>query len=425
MGMKGKAQKGGRGWKGNQSWQKGKAKTPTPEPKTATTWSGNWGNQDWNAEEATAATGPRRVIGRNFFAKGLLRPYADESLQFIYAEDPETFFDKSSLRTYLSTENSELDRRPAFGWSMLCGSLRSLIQAAESTENLMDKLQELKGLVHKEKKLIEALAACDWEQSKSKKKDLGKNAVVVLNFLKNHGKALHGILPSVMRHSAMLYGGAGQTLDGVVHAGALGRWQAVVPSWPEGERALRKWKKEKATMGNTAIFLQQAYVARGQTEASWKQAQTWHGDESSSTAEACEGEKRNPWGRYGSDNSDSSGPVLGKKRKAKTSSSDEGVTKKKKKQKAVESKKSHKTKKARAKKDASSGSSAVSIAKKKTSKKRKIDAPSTDSADAKMKPSTKKDTEAIFVEEKTDEMCPIADEAGLLATVPAEDRTHR
>ena len=76
---------------------------------------------------------------------------------------------------------------------MLCGSLRSLIQAAESTENLMDKLQELKGLVHKEKKLIEALVACDWEQSKSKKKDLGKNAVVVLNFLKNHGKALHGI----------------------------------------------------------------------------------------------------------------------------------------------------------------------------------------------------------------------------------------
>ena len=107
-------------------------------------------------------------------------------------------------------------------------------------------------------------------------------------------------------------------------------------------------------MENTAIFLQQAYVARGQTEASWKQAQTWHGDESSSTAEACEGEKSNPWGRYGSDNSDSSGPVLGKKRKAKTSSSDEGVTKKKKKQKAVESKKSHKTKKARAKKDASS-----------------------------------------------------------------------
>ena len=99
MGMKGKAQKGGRGWKGNQSWQKGKAKTPTPEPKTAMTWSGNWGNQDWNAEEATAATGPRRVIGRNFFAKGLLRPYADESLQFIYAEDLETFFDKSSLRT--------------------------------------------------------------------------------------------------------------------------------------------------------------------------------------------------------------------------------------------------------------------------------------------------------------------------------------
>ena len=140
--------------------------------------------------------------------------------------------------------------------------------------------------------------------------------------------------------------------------------------------------------------------------------------------QACEGES-NPWGRYGSDNSDSSGPVLGKKRKANTSSSDEGVTKKKKKQKAVESKKSHKTKKARAKKDASSGSSAVIIAKKKTSKKRKIDAPSTDSADAKMEPSTKKDTEAIFVEEKTDEMCPIADEAGLLATVPAEDRTHR
>ena len=169
-------------------------------------------------------------------------------------------------------------------------------------------------------------------------------------------------------------------------------------------------------MENTATFLQQAYVARGQTEASWKQAQTWHGDESSSTADASEGDKSNPWGRYGSDRSDSSGLVLGKKRKAKTSSSDEVVTKKKKK-----SKKSQKMKKAKAMKDASSDSSGVIIDKKKTSRKRKNEAPSTDSADAKTKRSSKKDGEAFIVEHDMDETVATADEPNPGAAVATGD----
>ena len=179
---------------------------------------------------------------------------------------------------------------------------------------------------------------------------------------------------------------------------------------------MRKWKKEKATVESTAAFLQQAYVARGQTEASWKQAQTWHGDGSSSTAEASEGDKGNPWGRYGSDRSDSSGPVIDKKRKAKTSSSEEVVTKKKKK-----SKKSQKMKKAKATKDASSDSSEVIIEKKKTSKKRKNEAPSTDSADARAKRSSKRDGDAFIVEQDMDEMGPTADEPNPGAAVATGD----
>ena len=69
---------------------------------------------------------------------------------------------------------------------------------------------------------MESLSKCSWENAKKSKKDLKRHANLVLDFLKKNAKQLHSILPQVMKQSAMLYGGAGQMLDGVVHAGALG-----------------------------------------------------------------------------------------------------------------------------------------------------------------------------------------------------------
>eukprot|EP00439_Symbiodinium_sp_Y106_P020508 s12219_g2.t1 len=142
---------------------------------------------------------------------------------------------------------------------------------------------------------------------------------------------------------------AGQMLDGVVHAGALGRWQSLVPSWPEGAKALRRWKKEKPTPESTGSFLQDAYLARAQVESSWNQAQTWRGDDSSST-EKAEGKAENPWGRYGEESPDSTvsssmDKIKAKKRASKkkhrkgASSSTEAKKPKKKQEKASKKKK--------------------------------------------------------------------------------------
>ena len=79
MGMKG-GKKGNQGWKG-RGGQKGKPRTPAPDVRPSQAAS-QW---DWPEEDAPAAsTGPRRMVARNVFAKGLLRPYADENLRFLY-----------------------------------------------------------------------------------------------------------------------------------------------------------------------------------------------------------------------------------------------------------------------------------------------------------------------------------------------------
>ena len=348
MGMKG-GKKGGQSWKG-RGWQKGKAKAEGPVAQPPSEWQWTQGAE----EAAVASSGPRRMIGRNVFAKGLLRPYADDNLGFLYVDDLDSFFEKGSLRAYLTVENSELDRRPAFGWSMLCGSIRSLSEAVDASEQLSSNLGELKTLLSQEKRLMESLSKCSWENAKKSKKDLKRHANLVLDFLKKNAKQLHSILPQVMKQSAMLYGGAGQMLDGVVHAGALGRWQSLVPTWPEGAKALRKWKKEKPSAGSTASFLQAAYLARGQVEANWAQAQTWRGDDSSS-AENTESNEENPWGRYGRDNADSiasSSTEMPKskshkskkaaKKKSKEDSSSTEKEKSKKKSKGIPKDKKHK-----------------------------------------------------------------------------------
>ena len=203
MGMKG-GKKGGQ----RRGWQKGKAKPEALVAEPPSEWQWTQGAE----ETAVVSTGPRRMIGRNVFAKELLRPYADDNLGFLYVDDLDTFFEKGNLRAYLTVENSELDRRPAFGWSMLCGSIRSLSQAVDASEQLSSSLRELKTMLSKEKKLMESLSKCSWENAKKSKKDLKRHANLVLDFLKKNAKQLHSILPQVMKQSAMLYGGAGQML---------------------------------------------------------------------------------------------------------------------------------------------------------------------------------------------------------------------
>ncbi|CAE7353997.1 unnamed protein product [Symbiodinium sp. CCMP2592] len=325
MGMKGKFSKGSGAWRSGKSkgFQKGKPMTGKASENAST--------EDWSAPAETPST-TRRMIARNCFGKALLRPYASEDLSFLYLTD-ENFFQKSELRSYLTAENSELDRRPAYGWSMMCGSLRSLISALPG-EKLVEGMTELNQLLEREKKLEKALQKCAWESYKQHHKDFKACAAEILKVLKENSKALHRILPVIMTECAKLYGGAAQTLDGVVHADALQRWQTIVPDWPEGSKALKRWRKDKPTLQSTAEFLEKAYEARKHVEKSWQVQQAWHGDDSSLESKEDSSSGANPWGRYGDPASSSSDA---KKKKSKKAGKPKKSGKKPKKTKKVSS----------------------------------------------------------------------------------------
>ena len=58
----------------------------------------------------------RRILGRNNLSKAILRPYADEHGSFLYARGSDKeFLTRQSLRSGVSPDVSELDRRPAYG----------------------------------------------------------------------------------------------------------------------------------------------------------------------------------------------------------------------------------------------------------------------------------------------------------------------
>ena len=366
MGSKGKFAKGSGAWRTGKS--KGFQKGKVAAGKAAE----NASAEDWSTPAETPST-TKRMIARNCFGKSLLRPYASEDLSFLYLTD-ENFFQKSELRSYLNAENSELDRRPAYGWSMMCGSLRSLLSALPG-EKLLQSMTELKQLLERQKKLDKALQKCGWESYKQPRKEFKACSAEILRFLKENAKTLHQLLPVIMTECAKLYGGAAQTLDGVVHADALQRWQAIVPDWPEGSKALKRWRKEKPTLQSTAEFLEKAYEARKQVEKFWQLHQAWHGDDSSSVADEDSSSGANPWGRYGDPASSSSAASDAKKRKSK---------------KAVKLRKSGKTPK-KNKKMSSSDSAEVAKTKlkKKAGKKAKKDS-SSESTEATIKRTVKR-----------------------------------
>eukprot|EP00439_Symbiodinium_sp_Y106_P057082 s530_g8.t1 len=183
---------------------------------------------------------------------------------------------------------------PAYGWSMMCGSLRSLMSALPG-EKLLQSLTELQQLLEREKKLDKAPQKCDWDSYKKHRKEFKACTAEISRFLKENAKTLYQLLPVIMTECAKLYGGAAQTLDG----------------------ALKRWRKEKPTLQSTAEFLDKAYEARKHVEKSWQLHQAWHGDDSSTEANEDSSSGANPWGRYGDPASSSSAVSDAKKRKSK------------------------------------------------------------------------------------------------------------
>ena len=83
-------------------------------------------------------------------------------------------------------------------------------------EKLLQSLTELQQLLEREKKLDKALQKCDWDSYKKHRKEFKACTAEILRFLKKNAKTLYQLLPVIMTECAKLYGGAAQTLDGVV-----------------------------------------------------------------------------------------------------------------------------------------------------------------------------------------------------------------
>ena len=140
---KGKAGTGGTWWGGGGCMGKGKG-TKGYGYGDREAWNPAWSPLQHQAPppgyECEGRTSTRRLLGRDSMAKKFLRPYAASSGDFLYGDgtDMETLA-KTCLRQLLTTEVSELSRRPAYGFSMLSTTLRAFVAGLRRDLDLLER----------------------------------------------------------------------------------------------------------------------------------------------------------------------------------------------------------------------------------------------------------------------------------------------
>ncbi|CAE7463496.1 unnamed protein product, partial [Symbiodinium microadriaticum] len=289
---KGKAGTGGTWWGGGGCMGKGKG-TKGYGYGDREAWNPVWSPLQHQAPppgyEGEGRTSTRRLLGRDSMAKKFLRPYAASSGDFLYGDgtDMETLA-KTCLRQLLTTEVSELSRRPAYGFSMLSTTLRAFVAGLKNEDARASEaaLASLLQGSREGKAFVECLAKTDYETAKHRPQDCEEAFAEILTFLKDNKAMLYEHLARVTAHGALLYVGGLHALDGLIKADGLAAWCSQVPSDEFVQKALDKWKAGGKKPTAAAAFLVDAYKARKKSEAAWKQAGTLiRGDDSDDAAD--------------------------------------------------------------------------------------------------------------------------------------------
>ena len=258
---KGKASKGtssGSAWS-PQGWEQ--------------SWDGAWGGSgsskgNWNWTSAPSAKGwgateekgkglgkewIPRLEGRYAFAKSVLRPYADDKGNAVYAGTggAQDLFGKSSLRQLLTSNNCELARRPAVGVSTISSSLLSLFGCMETMKDaslestFLTSLQQLQR-TFSGKDAAALKQACETLQRDrthpESPEKLRKALELWLGFFRSHKEELQAVLPRVLASASVVYLGGAQALEALTLVNALTNWSSKVPATSSNEQALSTWQ---------------------------------------------------------------------------------------------------------------------------------------------------------------------------------------
>ncbi|CAE7416375.1 unnamed protein product [Symbiodinium sp. CCMP2592] len=247
---------------------------------------GDWMSWSAPAEAEEPHGAKRRLLSRELMVKKLLRPYASASGSFLYSDDNDIeLLSKQSLRSLLNADTSELSRRPAYGFSMMATSVRTLGDRLldDKSKAAVTKLTALFATATG-KEFLDHLQSLDFEKAKADPKSHETAFTDVFAFYKAHKKLLYEHLPTLAAHGACLYVGALHALDALVKADALAAWAGQIPVDQFIQKALDKFKTRTPDPASAGAFLVEAYQARKRSEGAWKRTGDVRGDDSDDAA---------------------------------------------------------------------------------------------------------------------------------------------
>ncbi|CAK9052105.1 unnamed protein product, partial [Durusdinium trenchii] len=341
--------KGGYGnWGGSKGKWSGKDWSGSAEHDWAQGY--GWWAEDNGKGKGDSEQGPleyvKRLEGRYAFAKQSLRPYYGEGHVPVYSPTKLAvdLWSKGTLRQVLTSQNSELARRPAVGLSTISHSIVGLqgalqAEATGSKETAAGPAIKALGEMFSKPEAVSFFQACAQMQP-AKAATLTADALDSalgdwLGFFRDNKSELHQHLPRVLQFASALYLGCSQLAEATTMANALANWAQKIPATKSNQAALDAWRHDPKDLRAAKAFLARCVQMRAQEEASWGAGKGGDGGDSEGEAPEVRRTKR-------------------KKSTSSSSSSDSAAKKAKKK-----AKKEKKRAKKEAKKEASKKRSAT------------------------------------------------------------------
>ncbi|CAE7253624.1 unnamed protein product [Symbiodinium sp. CCMP2592] len=360
---------------------------------------GAWDDSAWaKGKEQPKGKGKEwipRLEGKYALAKTILRPYADERGQAVYAAGSSVdFFEKENMRQLIDSKNSELARRPAIGVSVVSSSMLALSSCFGEDETDDDRkfqaaLEKMRQLFSGEdganlKKACETLSK---DRSSNNSADKRRKAIETwIAFFRRNKQALQKALPQMLSRASLLYLGGIQALEACTMANALSNWSTKVPTTVANAASLSEWQSLPKDVDRLVHYLVEAFGQRHADESAWKRAYGgWGGDSDDEPFGAAADEPA--WGLKPAHKS--------KKRKSDSASSSPSSSTKRRHDAAKKAEKRKLKKAAKAAKEKTANEEAVEVVDAGKSKKRK-----SDSASSSVSSSTKHRNEAAKKAEK-------------------------
>ena len=251
----------------------------TSAPGAAKGWEQSAGGKGKEQPNGKGQEWVPRLEGKYALAKTVLRPYADERWQAVYAQGSASdFFDKQHMRQIIDSRNSELARRPAIGVSVVSSSMLALAGLFEEDETEDDRkfqaaLQHLHELFSGRdaaafKKACEILSK---DRNNSNSAEKRRKAVETwLAFFRANKEILQKSLPPVLQRTSLLYLGGMQALEASTLSNALGNWSSKIPTTVTNEASLSRWQASPKTLKLLVDYLVEAFGQRHADDAAWK-----------------------------------------------------------------------------------------------------------------------------------------------------------